>query len=65
MFPQHSSLMFRLKLCMCGYRFFFRGKGGGFRRMNLNDCEGEGGAKDEYVCKEEGSVKDNFTEFTI
>lgn len=50
---------------MCGYRFFSAGKGWVGSEMNLNDCEGDGGPKDEYVCKEEGSVKDNFTEFTI
>lgn len=31
--------------------------------MSLNDHEGEGGPKDEYLCKVEGS-KGNYTEFT-
>lgn len=47
--------------------FFSAGRRGGVGSEGWiwMTARGRGGPKDEYVCKEEGSVKDNFTEFTI
>lgn len=63
MFPQHSSIMFRLKLFMHGCRSFFRGKGDPKDEI-VYAREGGEGSKDEFVFKGYRS-EDNYPEFTM